>query len=155
MIPDKLPNGRPFFRKAYGEKPSYNELYICSLIKINNPPNIVEVYNVTPDHIDMELLDMEIFPKDEDSFYDDVNKGLDELHKLGVVYIDLKKDNIGYSHTSKCWKIFDFDASGVLNQYEPNKWLLEPPNYFVYKNHKSKIKNLMDFDSLPWSHLSI
>ena len=56
-------------------------------------------------------------------------------------------DNIGYSHCKKCWKLFDFDASGIVEK----KWLYEPPEWFLYRKAMSinpQMSNFFDIDEV-------
>ena len=133
-----LPNGKPFFRKMLN-KCSRNEYHVARLLHIHPQPNVVNVYKVTPAYYDMEIL--EVIPDlhfIHRTVTTDIQSALDQLHSLGVVYVDLKFDNVGYSQENGCWKLFDFDGSGVINT--PQEWLYEPPDYFTYKKYKQIAK---------------
>jgi serine/threonine protein kinase len=60
-----------------------------------------------------------------------MKKVKDFLQNLGIMYIDWKIDNIGKSKDGK-YKLFDFDASGIVN-LKTNKWTLEPAEFWSYK----------------------
>jgi serine/threonine protein kinase len=115
-------NTTRFFRKFSDNE---NELKICEQLKDSPQKNVVIIYNVTDNIIDMEMLDIDI--SKENSLVC-IKKGIENLHKLNIVYIDLKLDNIGYSNKDKVFKIFDFDHSGIVSEYDTNKWL-SPPQF--------------------------
>lgn len=61
----------------------------------------------------------------------DVQACLDVLHKLSIVYIDIKGDNIGWSQRDQRWKLFDFDCSGLCSK-DGKHWTLAPPYNDTY-----------------------
>jgi hypothetical protein len=118
-----------FYRKPSS---SLNEQTICKIIQINPHPNIVKIYNITDDFIDMEKVNTyDIFNHKIDKvlFLDSMKKVKTYLQNLNIIYIDWKIDNTGVG-TDNCYKLFDFDASGTINE---NNWELEPPNYWSYR----------------------
>jgi hypothetical protein len=127
-------NGKPFFRKML-DKSSRNEYHIAKLIHMHPQPNIVTMFDCTPNYIEMELLD--VFHRDKSTMEKDIRAAIDQLHSLNVVYIDVKRDNFGYSHTNGCWKLFDFDGSGIVSA-DACQWIVAPPEWAMYK----KIKHL-------------
>eukprot|EP00798_Chlamydomonas_sp_ICE-L_P012733 gene12733-15979_t len=93
--------------------------------------NVVTIYDITDTHIDMELLDIHA---DENTIGDmeaDIRNAIQQLNAAGIIYIDLRRDNIGYSHDDAKWKIFDFDASGIVDVDDDSVWLMEPPAYYI------------------------
>ena len=124
----------PFFRKTFYEG-SFHEREIVSLIYQNQIQGLVRILEINNDFYDAELLD--VYYNDKSTLVSDIQKCLDELHKLHIIYIDLKDDNIGYSHIDKRWKIFDFDSSGIANR-SYTKWVKEPPFYYAYKTAYKK-----------------
>ena len=52
------------------------------------------------------------------------------LQSLGIMYIDWKLDNIGISDDGQI-KLFDFDASGLIN-IETKEWIIKPPMFWSY-----------------------
>lgn len=150
---DKLYNGKPFFRKTFidvtlplpsqtSSKREYEQAYshriehaIYQRIKAHNPPlpNVVNVYDITNTHVDIELLYMPITYMQ----YPEANKAgrhaKDQLQSIGVMYIDWKMDNMGISKENGNYKIFDFDVSGIVKKGNPNKWEMEPLHYYNYK----------------------
>jgi len=154
-IPETTPDGKDFFRKVFSKKKDSinNEADIISYL-MNFPDytqnNIVTVYNVTQNYVDMEELHTPLTPADKTREYiAAMRKAKDFLQSNGIVYLDWKADNIGKSvdgsmsegkSKSKSvdgsmsasmyksegrYKLFDFDASGIFNP-ETNDWLIEP-----------------------------
>lgn len=126
-----------FFRKFSEDE---NELIICRLLKDNPQENIVTIYNVKGNIIDMEMLDMSIPRKN----IQHIENGLKKLHELYIVYIDLKDDNIGYSHIDKVFKLFDFNMAGIVNKSDDNKWFLPPCKGYILR----KINDTVDINNL-------
>lgn len=123
----------PFFRKTFYDG-SNNEYEIATLIKKKQKNSlnkeVVRIFNVNKHYYDVELLD--VYYHDKSTLLNDIHECLKVLHSLHIIYIDLKEDNIGYSHIDKRWKIFDFDVSGIAND-KFNSWMKEPPFYYAYK----------------------
>ena len=146
-IPETTPDGKDFFRKVFSKKKDNinNETDIISYL-MNFPDytqnNIVTVYNVTQNYVDMEELHTPLTPADKTREYiAAMRKAKDFLQSNGIVYLDWKADNIGMSEgkyksvygsmsmsegkSASKYKLFDFDASGIFNP-ETNDWLIEP-----------------------------
>ena len=49
------------------------------------------------------------------------------------MYIDWKFDNIGKGKDGN-YKLFDFDASGIINLVNQNEWIVTPPNFWSFRN---------------------
>ena len=134
----------PFFRKTFYEG-SFHEHDIASLIyqkqKQGSCIKLVRILEVNKDFYDAELLD--VYYHDKSTLVRDIQQCLEELHKLHIIYIDLKDDNIGYSHIDKRWKIFDFDSSGIANR-RYTQWVKEPPFYYAYKTAYKKFFDIPD-----------
>ena len=131
-------HGIPIFRKYININRSKNELAIVKKLLHCPCPHCVHIYDVHEEgintYVDMEILDTKRdLQSEKEKIYNDIRMGLEELHLQQVVYIDLKDDNIGFSEKDKVWKLFDFDASGISDAYF-EKWLIEPPHYYAYKN---------------------
>ncbi len=124
-----------FFRKPLQDSDcSLTEKRIAKKIFDSREKNktIVPVLGITKKYIDYKLLDMD---KTEDNqVASDINNSLRYLHSLGIVYIDLKPDNIGYDHTDKTWKLIDFDYSGITKN--GTIWTKEPCSGYNLKNAK-------------------
>jgi serine/threonine protein kinase len=123
-------NGLNFFRK-YGA--SIVEHTIGEIIQKNPHPNIVKVYRITDEYIDIEEVTPIIFIKDYDKkeLVAAAAAAKEHLQKLGIMYIDWKPDNIGIGVDGK-YKLFDFDASGIIAPAS-NKWLIKPSDYWSYR----------------------
>jgi serine/threonine protein kinase len=112
--------------------------YILQLQQQNfvNLENVVKILNVTKTYYDQEYLtNIEKINFSNTKHISDVKKAIKQLNDIGIIYLDLKKDNIGYSCQDKKWKIFDFDSSALYNN---NEWLIKPPYYKEYLLHVSK-----------------
>jgi len=90
---------------------------------------LIRIYNVdtTDGFYDAEVLDTNKtmignMPKVKQH----IQECLETLHKYGIIYVDLKWDNIGYSTVDKRWKLFDFDCSGTIHN--------RPPPYYAFKH---------------------
>jgi serine/threonine protein kinase len=147
------------FRKVLdlSDSSSFTEYTIALRLLENPQPNVVKIYNVFRDgqqcHIDMELLDDHYLPVFLTA--NDFQKALQQLHGLGVVYVDIKSDNIGYSQVDRVYKVFDFDCSGVVSNECPKKWLHQPCECFMYKKvsqHEADVKDLFELDNLAWDY---
>ena len=119
-------DGKEVFRKMTSSKA---ELEISKLIKENPHQNIVKIYHVGDDYVDMELTepnyDMEIEKIKE------IMTGVkDHLQSIGVIYIDWKPDNMGVGEDGKL-KLFDFDTSGIIDIHT-GEWKVEPHHYWSY-----------------------
>jgi serine/threonine protein kinase len=132
-------NGKPFFRKVfhYSDPPEENQIiaaeneYAITKILMNNPfPNIVTFYEINKDYVEMEELDISS-EKDKTKLIETMSKVKDFLQSIGIMYIDWKPDNIGISKDGT-YKLFDFDASGVVD-LKTNKWIVKPLKYWNYK----------------------
>lgn len=56
----------------------------------------------------------------------------------------MKDDNMGYSVIDNCWKLFDFDSSGICTS-DLQKWIVKPPTYFQMRDITSLENNVSDF----------
>jgi serine/threonine protein kinase len=132
-----------FFRKMTTNR---NELYIYKLLKQYPHPNIVKIYRVYDDYIDMELLP---YLNNNTKFNKDIiiksmNSVRKHLHNLGISYIDWKYDNIGLDDYGN-YKLFDFNVSGVYNN---DNWIMEPQHYYNYNNSiKYEYRRPVDIDN--------
>lgn len=129
------------------------EREIAHVIQQHSPANIVKVYDVFPGYIDMEKLDL--FHCDTSNQATDIFNGLEQLHALHIVYIDLKPDNIGYSHSDQKWKIFDFDASGIVNK-QGTQWIIPPPHLYNYRKFSVAVNptnNYYNFDYFAYASM--
>ncbi len=168
----KYTNNYPYkiFIKEKEFDPYDPEIAICKTLKeINSKeinPNIVVIYDVFPSKIILEYLPIILITENEmkglnelngmkrinssnkEFLKSSINNAREFLNNMGIVYIDYKLDNIGIDYNGN-YKLFDFDSSGIVNKTE-NKWMIEPPNHFVYcklkKQYGNTIKNKIDYD---------
>jgi mannose-6-phosphate isomerase-like protein (cupin superfamily) len=135
--PQGLYGGKSFFRKTCAGVDERNEADICRILMAHPQKNVVDVYGVTDDYIDLQNLDPIRDASEMIAAKHDVANGLIQLHALDIAYIDLKHDNVGYDTVARCYKIFDFNASGRMT---PNHqtWIQKPPEYWQWR-HVEKI----------------
>jgi serine/threonine protein kinase len=125
--PTILHKGNDFFRKMTN---SIAEKKICEIL-INHPhKNIIEIYSVGKDYVDMELLNTDMNRQDISKIKNIMMEVKTYLQSLGIMYIDWKLDNIGISDHGQL-KLFDFNASGLIN-IETNTWIIEPQEWWSY-----------------------
>lgn len=123
------------------------ELKIAQKLIISPQKNIVRVYDIKysePIHIKYELLDMDIDLPPSNELIKQLSTGIKNLHLMNCIYIDLKDDNIGFSPQDDCWKIFDFDCSGICTD-DLKKWIIKPPELFMFKKIISIDKNIKEY----------
>lgn len=125
------------FRKVLdvNKKNHVVELEVASRLMRKPQKNIVKIYDVFKSnsicYIDMELVESQntIWPK----CILDVIKGIEQLHTLNVVYIDIKQDNVGLSQDG-VYKLFDFDCCGIVEEDDCKKWHQQPfEKCFMYQ----------------------
>ena len=122
---------------------SNNEKKLIRILMNYPHPNIVTYYKIHDRYIDMELLETK---KDKKIIIKIMKNVKSYLQDLGIIYIDWKFDNIGYSKKDRTYKLFDFDVSGLIDT-KTNKWIIKPPNYWSYDNaikHKKTDPNEID-----------
>lgn len=116
--------GRQFFRKMTTDP---NEHAIAKILMAHPHPNIATIYRIEPTYIDMELLiPVAHF---EPSLVEAMAAAKDHLQSLDIMYIDWKTDNIGLAADGK-YKLFDFDASGIINK-NSKAWTSQPPAWWA------------------------
>jgi len=134
----ELYDGNPFFRKMTNTKV---EIEICNQLfslqtSNNKPENVVNIYYVGSNFVDMELLDDTYREKALDKeeivkITERMRETKTELQGFGILYIDWKIDNIGFSKTDNTYKLFDFDCSGIMDT-ETKEWKKTPKMYYSY-----------------------
>lgn len=131
--PQTLLDGKDFFRKmAPPRRYNKGEKEICELLMKHPHKNIVKIYAVTGDYIDMELLNTDLMNVSLSKLQKDMMEVKTFLQGLGIMYIDWKLDNIGISDDGEL-KLFDFDVSGLMNT-ETKEWKIKPPEFWAYNN---------------------
>ena len=147
--------GIPFFRKYFDfnmnghtESAVVDKLYSAQV----RDPQILHIFNVTHYYYDAELLQTTKNISDVDKI--DILACLNAMNRLGIVYVDMHHENMGFSQIDKCWKLFDFDASGLIK--DQNTWLIEP---VMCKNHskayeiaETLIFPLIDIDRILYNY---
>lgn len=146
------------FRKVLkkNDESAMTEFQIAKRLLNNPQKNVVQIYDVVEHDklcwIDMECLDDCYNPLS--AYMNDLKCGLEQLHSLGVVYIDIKSDNIGYSTKDGVFKIFDFDCSGIVSLDTPTKWEREPlhisAKYKRLRLEEDKVSSLFELDTLAF-----
>ena len=125
--PEILHEGKEFFRKMTN---NIEEKKICEILMKNPHKNIIKIYGIGKDYIDMELLDTDMSLEDNNKIKNLMIEVKTYLQSLGIMYIDWKLDNIGISEDGQI-KLFDFDVSGLID-IETKEWIIEPPKYWSY-----------------------
>ena len=122
-----LHKGKDFFRKMTD---NVEERKICEILMTNPHKNIVKIYKIGTDYIDMELLNIDINTEDMTNIKNVMMDVKTYLQSLGIMYIDWKLDNIGISENGQ-YKLFDFDASGLID-IKTKEWKIKPPTWWFY-----------------------
>ena len=125
--PEILHEGKDFFRKMTN---NIGEKKICELLMKNPHENIIKIYDIGKNYIDMELLETDMSLQDTNKIKNIMMNVKSYLQSLGIIYIDWKLDNIGISDDGKI-KLFDFDVSGLID-IATKEWIIEPPKYYSY-----------------------
>jgi hypothetical protein len=137
-------HGLPIFRKT---TKSVVEIEIVKRLMENPHTNIVNIYAVTSNCIDMELLDTNICNFSKDAIKAIMASVKQHLQALGIIYIDWKYDNVGVGSDGEL-KLFDFDVSGIID-VATNIWIMEPAHYYAYndavKNGMKTAKEIDDY----------
>lgn len=135
-------NGLPIFRKITN---SAVEIEISRRLMQRPHTNIVNIYEVTSNYIDMELLDTNICNFSKDAINTIMASVKQHLQDLGIIYIDWKSDNIGVGSDGEL-KLFDFDVSGIID-VATNIWIMKPVQYYAYnKAVESGMKTAKEID---------
>jgi len=123
--------GKYYFRKV---GPSPLEYKIVKIISQCPHKNIVNFFVINTISLDMEILDTEFQISNETQslkLITDMKNARNHLLSNGIVYIDWKLDNIGWSEEEQVFKLFDFDVSGTYDIKTLN-WINEPDKFFAY-----------------------
>lgn len=155
---DELPKIRKILDNSTARQKT--EIEIVKKIRDSPQPNIVDIYEVVEPvnsekgYILQEFLipledeNAPILQIDErvidylDTLDRDLEAALSQLHSLCIVYIDLHIGNVGWSTKDQCWKIFDFDHSGILKNDAgvciEDEWEIEPEEAIKYRTIKKR-----------------
>jgi serine/threonine protein kinase len=106
------------------------EQTVAKIIYDNPNKNIVSIYNVTNDFIEMDELDTKYLAI-PDIYELILAKRF--LQSKGIIYIDWSYSNIGVDPNG-VFKIFDFSKAGLINTSKPDEWIVEPVKSLSYNN---------------------
>ena len=149
---DETYDGKSFFRKNYGKPNMFlvysikMELAIVKILMEHPHPNIVYYYDINTKYVDMEQVDTHksnllyqhvMTSEDLNEIIEVMSKVKDFLQALGIMYVDWKFDNMGKSVDGK-YKLFDFDASGIID-LKTQQWKLKANS--IYWSYNEAIKN--------------
>lgn len=138
----EVEDGNHVFKKVFDfsrsdlAEGSKAEFEIATILKNNPDPNIVKYFDVNDKYVDMEELEDLSENYDHTVLVKQMRRVKRFLQGLGIMYIDWKLDNIGKGKDGN-YKLFDFDASGLLD-LSSNTWEIEPLHYY---NYNQAIKN--------------
>jgi serine/threonine protein kinase len=166
---DETYDGKPFFRKNYGKPNMFlayskeMEIAIVKILMEHPHPNIVHYYDINAKYADMEQVDTHksnplylyenvMTSEDLNEIIEVMSKVKDFLQDLGIMYVDWKFDNLGKSVDGK-YKLFDFDASGLID-LKTQQWKLKAnPIYWSYKEAiKNGAKTPKEIDDWSFKH---
>ena len=155
---DELPKIRKILDNSTARQKT--EIEIVKKIRDNPQPNIVDIYEVVePTNTEKGYISQEVLIPLEDEnarrlqidervidYLDTLDRAveaaLSQLHSLCIVYIDLHIGNVGWSTKDQCWKIFDFDHSGILKNDAgvclEDEWEIEPEEAIKYRTIKKR-----------------
>ena len=108
------------------------ELEICKILMKYPHKNIVNIFDVGPDYVIMEQVNIDLSNVSKDVVMSKMTELKDYLQNLGIIYIDWKCDNIGIDCNGEI-KLFDFNVSGLVDVNTQN-WFIEAKHYYAY-NH--------------------
>ena len=111
------------------------ELDIYRLLDVSTSKScgVVDVIHINEDSVVMEHLDIDLCYYTLTDIKHQMRFVKDYLQSIGIMYIDWKPDNIGISRKDGMLKLFDFDASGVID-LQSNTWIIRPIDWYSYKN---------------------
>ena len=110
--------------------------------------NIVKILYVNDSFYDQEFLITidnldSLSDKEYNKLSRNVSNGLEQLHNMCIIYIDLHMFNIGYSKLDEKFKIFDFNMSGTVEggngKCNYKSWDLKPFDGILFKNAENNI----------------
>lgn len=111
------------------------ELDIYRLLDVSTSKScgVVDVIHINENSVVMEHLDIDLCYYTLTDIKHQMRFVKDYLQSIGIMYIDWKPDNIGISRKDGMLKLFDFDASGVID-LQSNTWIIRPIDWYSYKN---------------------
>jgi len=107
-----LESEKVLFRKYFLEGLEDIEREIVEIIRANPHPNIVEIYDVTENYYDMELVKTGLHRVPEKD-HECMRELKSHLQSLGIAYLDWKIDNFGLDEKGTL-KMFDFNGCGLF-----------------------------------------
>jgi len=116
-----------------------NEHHIYNMLRTTRDESngvvngVVNVVQVSDNSVTLEQLDICLDKYTIADIKSEMVEVKDYLQSMGIMYIDWKPDNIGISRIDGRLKLFDFDASGIID-IQSNNWLYHPPTYWAYRD---------------------
>lgn len=144
--------GSKFFRK-YGTRTIEYKIYEI-LKKHKQHKNIVKIFDITNKYFDIEkltpLTEKKYDEKTQEKIVAAAMAAKNYLQSLGIMYIDWKPDNMGIDKHG-VYKLFDFDASGIAELPDCEKWETEPHKYWSYRQALEKgLKDPKEIDNFAF-----
>ena len=164
---DMLRDNKPFMRKVLKTTSCSTQMVEIKIsqILLDNPHiNIVKVFEIKlPTEYEDGYIDSELLEplennngmistsniKRMNTLDENITKALEHLHDHWIVYIDLHTGNVGWSKEDRCWKIFDFNMSGIVKK-DTNEWADEPSRG-IYYNAMLEQGYVFEYDNIAVS----
>ena len=118
---------------SFTKMTTITELEIYRRLDVSKSCGVVDVIHINEDSVVMEHLDIDLCYYTLTDIKHQMRFVKDYLQSIGIMYIDWKPDNIGISRKDGMLKLFDFDASGVID-LQSNTWIIRPLDWYSYKN---------------------
>ena len=120
---------------SFTKMTTITELEIYRLLDVSTSKScgVVDVIHINENSVVMEHLDSDLCYYTLTDIKHQMRFVKDYLQSIGIMYIDWKPDNIGISRKDGMLKLFDFDASGVID-LQSNTWIIRPIDWYSYKN---------------------
>lgn len=150
------PNSFGSYKKRHRKLSSFsNEAEISKLLINIYLRNVVEIHSVDEPELTISMKILDITRPKNEKLCQDVFNGLNNLHSLDIVHLDVHPRNVGWDLDRNQWCLFDFDAGGILDKatsrvisgyrtlsdnLNKNEWVVTPRNLPPLARVKSLIK---------------